>query len=888
MIINLIKVFMERETKSVAKKTVMRKIKLPLVDLLEEKRKIDTFSNKNPFIIPGYIKANLKHKLRPYQNHALFNLDWTQHNSAADYKYNQLLFNMATGSGKTDVLAALILYCYTEFAYHNFLFVVNTNAVVAKTCDNLLNTASPKYLFSQPLTIHGQRIEIRSVTRFPNTPEDGVIYLRLTTIQTLTNELSETKENGLTYDDFKTQKLVILADEAHHFSAGTKSKEDQKERSWEYVLDRIRQANKHNRQFEFTATLDLQNEAIYQKYRQMIVYSYDLSSFIHDGYSKKVYRLQANNDDVNKMLNAVLLSQYRKRIAQELNIPNFKPVILFKSNKIAVSKKAREVFLDVISKLNITKLANFLKQNQNTSHSQALKQTYDYWLSQDLGTTIVELKRDFQAMNTINVNDSAKEGILGDLNDLHNLNTLESPDNPFRAIFAVAKLSEGWDVLNLYDIVRIGEQSTTINQTNSEAQLIGRGARYNPFYYQGKISYTRRFDNQNPKYQLLESLYYHTINDPKYLENLKKSLDKMNLPVEDDSDFDVFETHVKPIFKNSKVYKQGNFYYNEIQPVSDKEFNCLDRYGINTKTIAEVNLVNITWETDYNSDVTDIDSLTESRFLFKLRDALTLVKKAFSRNKFYRFNSLKHYIPNLNSLNEFIKDNSWLGNIRLYARVNNDSPALSRTQQLKAVEQYLVFVQNQIINNYQRQRGTKRFIPVPIKSVIKDYQKKIPKHFNKSVNALTIPYPMKNKSWFVFEDAIVDKLEKSLIDLIGSFVQRLSQKYDPIYLFRLDECNTNFKLHQFKGPTAHYDGFMPDFILYLQDKDFCYQIYIEPKGPQLLDKDQWKQDLLETIRPENIEIIGENQQIKLYGVKFFTYNDGRNIEQEMTELKIIK
>lgn len=70
---------MERETKSVAKKTVMRKIKLPLVDLLEEKRKIDTFSNKNPFIIPGYIKANLKHKLRPYQNHALFNLDWTQH-----------------------------------------------------------------------------------------------------------------------------------------------------------------------------------------------------------------------------------------------------------------------------------------------------------------------------------------------------------------------------------------------------------------------------------------------------------------------------------------------------------------------------------------------------------------------------------------------------------------------------------------------------------------------------------------------------------------------------------------------------------------------------------------------------------------------------------------
>jgi len=34
-------------------------------------------------------------------------------------------------------------------------------------------------------------------------------------------------------------------------------------------------------------------------------------------------------------------------------------------------------------------------------------------------------------------------------------------------------------------------------------------------------------------------------------------------------------------------------------------------------------------------------------------------------------------------------------------------------------------------------------------------------------------------------------------------------------------------------------------------------------------------------------LVGENEQIKLYGVKFFTYNDGRNIEQEMTELKIL-
>ncbi|MFC6253342.1 DEAD/DEAH box helicase family protein [Secundilactobacillus hailunensis] len=867
------------------KKRVLREIELPLVDLLENKQKIDLLSDEEPFIIPGYIKNNLKHQLRPYQEQALVNLDWTQHQASADYQYNQLLFDMATGSGKTDVLAAMILYLYTEFSYHNFLFVVNTNAVVAKTYDNLLKIDSSKYLFSQPINIHGQKIEIRPVTQFSQNPELGVIYLRLTTIQTLANELSTVRENGLTYNDFTKQKLIVLADEAHHFSAGTKSKQDQKDRSWENILDRIRQCNKKNRQFEFTATLDLQNEDIYQKYREKIVYRYDLSQFIYEGYSKRVYRLQANNDDKDKMMNVVLLSQYRKRIAQSLNIPDFKPVILFKSNKIAISKEARKNFLDLIDHLNVTDLTKFLKYQQKISHSQALKQAYVYWLSQDLATAIVELKHDFQALNTINVNDSAKEGILGDLNDLHNLNTLENNDNPFRVIFAVAKLSEGWDVLNLYDIVRIGEQPTTLNQTNSEAQLIGRGARYYPFVYQGKISYTRRFDGQNTKYQLLESIYYHTINDPKYLENLKKSLDKLNLPVEDDSDFDVYEANVKSTFKKSKVYQQGKIYFNEIESIPDKEFNGIDRYGINTETIAEVNLVDSTWETSYNAKVTEKDVLTETRFLFNFRDNLSLVKKAFSRNKFYRFNSLHQYVPTLKSLNEFILSDNWLGKIRLYARVANDSPELNREQQLKAVEQYLTFVQKQIINNYQRKRGTNRFIPVPTKSLIKDYQKKVSKSFNKPISERILPYPMENKPWYVFDEAIVDGLEKSAIDFIGDFINRLQEKYEYIYLFRNDEQNTNFKLHQFKGQISHYEGFMPDFILYLQNKDFCYQIYIEPKGPQLLDRDHWKQDLLESIRPENIEVIGENDHVKLYGLKFFTNGDGENIGQELMTIK---
>lgn len=51
-------------------------------------------------------------------------------------------------------------------------------------------------------------------------------------------------------------------------------------------------------------------------------------------------------------------------------------------------------------------------------------------------------------------------------------------------------LNEGWDVLNLFDIVRLydkrdGKQTAKgfipEKTTNAEKQLIGRGARYYPF-----------------------------------------------------------------------------------------------------------------------------------------------------------------------------------------------------------------------------------------------------------------------------------------------------------------------------------------------------------------------------------------------------------------------
>jgi type III restriction enzyme len=65
-----------------------------------------------------------------------------------------------------------------------------------------------------------------------------------------------------------------------------------------------------------------------------------------------------------------------------------------------------------------------------------------------LQNLVDELKEDFGEEKVLSANDNK------DLVSIK-LNTLEDKNNLIRAVFAVAKLNEGWDVLNLFDIVRL-------------------------------------------------------------------------------------------------------------------------------------------------------------------------------------------------------------------------------------------------------------------------------------------------------------------------------------------------------------------------------------------------------------------------------------------------
>ena len=301
--------------------------------------------------IPAYLTDNLnpKFELRPYQQEAFARFFHCLDNDFPGKTWPlHFLFNMATGSGKTLIMAGFILYLY-EKGYRNFLFFVNSANIIEKTKDNFLNVLSSKFLFSENIRFGTNQANITPVTNFEGINQTH-INICFTTIQKLHSDLTTEKENAITYEDFKDKKIVLLADEAHHINTRTKAQLKMFE-SWENTVERIFCQNEDNLLLEFTATLDYTHNHIVEKYRNKVLYRYDLRQFRNDGYSKDVYIVQADFDENDRIIQALILSQYKQEVAAKYRI-NLKPVILFKAQRtIAQSKENKANFHKLVENL---------------------------------------------------------------------------------------------------------------------------------------------------------------------------------------------------------------------------------------------------------------------------------------------------------------------------------------------------------------------------------------------------------------------------------------------------------------------------------------------------------------------------------------------------------
>ncbi|EDP0016961.1 DEAD/DEAH box helicase, partial [Campylobacter jejuni] len=412
------------------------------------------------------------------------------------------------------------------------------------------------------INIDSKNIEINIINNLFESKNE-CINIYFTTIQALFSLFKNERENSLSFEDLKDEKLVFLADEAHHLNSDTKSKnENELKEGWEAIIKRAYESNNENLLFEFSATIP-QEFNVLEKYQDKIIYEYTLREFCKEGYSKRIFLVKYDNDSLeHRFLGAVLCSLYRELLAQKYNII-LKPVVLLKSESIKESMQNQEKFIDFIDNLESLHIEDFYK-NIN-KESDLLNKSLEFFKKEYQNTyakTIVNfLKNNFKTLYMLNTNDDKeleKNQIL--------LNSLEEKDNQIRVIFCVDKLNEGWDVLNLFDIVRLGNKKASKTITTKEAQLIGRGARYYSFKsdlfdFDDEFRFKRKYDSDlENELNALEKLTYHTRNDVEFIKQLNESMNKEGLLFEEEKtriDLIVNEK-IKEIIKNNKIYYANN------------------------------------------------------------------------------------------------------------------------------------------------------------------------------------------------------------------------------------------------------------------------------------------------------------------------------------------
>lgn len=840
--------------------------------------------------LPDYITKNLKYPLRSYQEEAIGRYLYyrTDENRAIP---EQVLYNMATGSGKTLLMAAVILEKYHQ-GERNFIFFVNNDNILTKTKDNFLASSSGKYLFADKIVMDGQIVTVREVTDFSDSRDDS-INIVFTTIQKLHQDLNTPRENRLSYEQFKDISVVMLADEAHHLNAGLDTNEKKDNTSWTSTIEAIQKTAKKSSIFEFTATIDLANPTLVQKYEKSLLFKYDLKEFRLDKYSKDVLFHLVDGEVNNRMLQAIIISQYRKKIALKNGI-NLKPLVMFKSQKIAESQENLDEFLNLLENLVSADIQAQRKLvSEMDEKSSILKKSFSYFEKTGISDTdlVAELQEDFRKERLLLVDGKNKHK-----DSLNLLNTLELPTNEIRAIFAVDMLNEGWDVLNLFDIVRLyntRDGKTTKNgfvagkTTNTEKQLIGRGARYYPFVIGDNFEekYTRKFDeNENHELRVIEQLHYHSTNNPRYISELKQVLRESG--IFDDQNLEERELKLKESFKKTRTYTDGVIWMN-------KRLSYEQLLEQRQENLFDTNFIPQSFEVKLPTHgVQDIEAFDETTYVSEALDAMTfkfgkviggnIVRTAINRNKKFSFDNLQKAFVGLASVASFI---NMLSDIDMrvesqYKLVNDLTP----DDKLYVAEKLLHHIEKDLIATEERFFGSEKFEQYKIKDLFEDniLRKYTINHQSQAEfglsqkNVAETQYfeDLDNLNWYAYDDNFGTSEEKLLVRLIKDLMTELEEKWTDIYLLRNEKA---VRIYSFDKGQA----FEPDFLMFANDKEtgnVSWQIFIEPKGSQFLDADNtfknskegWKQEFLHQISErDEARTLVDDDRYRIVGLPFF-------------------
>ena len=857
-----------------------------LQDIIREefgKRSIENIA------MPEYFATSLNPmlKLRPYQKECFqYFLTYWQNSFDLKEPKPHLLFHMATGSGKTLIMAGIMLYLY-EQGYRNFLFFVDSSNIIEKTKDNFLNISSAKYLFNQSIQIANKLVEIRLVDNF-QASDENCINLCLDTIQGLHSNLNTPKENAITYDDFAGKKIVLISDEAHHINSSTKKgkkvadvgslfadDEFDPSRDWETTVMRIFNLNDANVLLEFTATEDFTDANIADKYENKVIFDYSLKKFREDGYSKDISVVQSDMLPIDRAIQCVLLSQYKRKLFSSIR-QDIKPVMMLKSKTIKDNKDFYDRFVEAIKNLTVDDLYR-IKSRAKDDVLAVFTYLDEYNIQ--LENLLLEIKEDFKEENLLLVdgnNISPDKQIK--------LNTLEAKDNEFRVVFAVDMLNEGWDVLNLFDIVRLYETRDAKDgkpgkTTMQEAQLIGRGARYMPFRASDASMPIgcRKFDNDiDNRLRAVETLHYHSAQNPKYIQELHTALVQTGIVAEKTREVPLI---LKDSFKRTRLYKDGYVFTNEPESyLMNEEITSLGEHILSQ--VYKVRIRSGEMKSSLVFGKATGEEISSLKFIpMKMKDlGGHIVRCAINTFEEFKFDALSETFPNLKSIKEFIESDDYLAGVSVSIYGADETLSnLSQKNKLFCAIEVLKQIEPLMAKGGIGVRGSKRFTSRQIKDTFKDHKLKVAlddsdREYGKSMKEtanLFLTMDLEKCVWHAYNDCYGTSEEKHLIKYIEAIYPKLKVKYDEVYLVRNEK---DLKVYSFKSGKA----FEPDYVMFLRRKDSDgkfdnIQIFIEPKGQHLRSNDSWKEDCMKEIRDmASIHFSTQADKFNIWGMPFYT------------------
>jgi len=442
-------------------------------------------------------------------------------------EFPSICFALATGVGKTRLMAACIAYLHRVKKVNNFFVVAPNKTIYEKLKRDFNQSYLEKYVFSglydfitQPYIIDGDNFNNFNYSQLSiKSPQQSNVSIHIFNIAKLTHGRSANDELarvmrlhevlGQSYFNFlrSLPDLCVMMDESHHYHA---------EQGFGVINDLNPIIG-----VEFTATPQIQTNRGKINFKN-VVYEYSLAHALNDKMYVKEPVVWTRQDfdpsqytpeqlDQKNLVDGIKMHMGTKTKLEEYALNNDKVVV--------------KPFVLVVAK--------------DIAHS---RQIHDF-------LTSAEFSNGYYADKVLEIN--SKQGKVESDDNMDLLLGLESTNNKIEIVIHVDKLKEGWDVTNLYTIIPL---RASASETLTE-QTIGRGLRLPYGERTGVDEVDRLSIVSHDKYQAIVEL----ANDPNSIVRRVYFIDPSLV-----SDIETPETELVELKSTYEVQTTSQNFINEI------------------------------------------------------------------------------------------------------------------------------------------------------------------------------------------------------------------------------------------------------------------------------------------------------------------------------------